>query len=115
MDTLQIDSVDTREHSNGHAHRTFSYDHHRDHDSQVHGHSSDHQTHTQSGLPTTSPALIITLSPHVRSNLPDADVLALTQWASSRVLGAFAKSSCGKDGDSECAEVEVTVGVARAS
>ncbi|KAF8547954.1 hypothetical protein OG21DRAFT_1449764 [Imleria badia] len=64
------------------------------------------------GLRMTSPTLIITLSPHVRLTLPDADVLALTQWASSRVLGAFAKSSCGKDG--ECTEVEVTVGVVRA-
>ena len=49
----------------------------------------------------------------MRPTLPDADVLALTKWASSRVLAAFAKSSGGKDG--ECAEVEVTVGVVRAS
>lgn len=86
--------VDTHAHSNGHAH------------------SSDHPKHTQNALRTTSPALIITLSPHVRPTLPDTDVLALTQWASSRVLGAFARASGGKDG--ECAEVEVTVGVVRA-
>jgi len=87
-------SIDTHAHSNGHAHL------------------GDHPKHTPNGLRTTSPALIITLSPHVRPTLPDTDVLALTQWASSRVLGAFAKTSCGKDG--ECAEVEVTVGVVRA-
>ncbi|KAG8216182.1 hypothetical protein J3R82DRAFT_8205 [Butyriboletus roseoflavus] len=96
--TPQIDSIDTHAHSNGHAHYTHSHD--------LHGHSSDNHKYAQSGLHTTSPALIITLSPHVRSSLPDTDVLALTRWASSRVLEAFAKSSCGRDG--ECAEVEVT-------
>ncbi|KAH0831311.1 hypothetical protein J3R83DRAFT_13955 [Lanmaoa asiatica] len=75
-------------------------------DAHAHGHPSDHPKPTHSGLRKTSPGLIVTLSPHVRSTLPDTDILALTQWASSRVLGAFAKSGCGKD--AECAEVEVT-------
>lgn len=101
---VQVTSPDTHTHSNGHAHHTHSHDH-------ANGHSSDLPKHTQSDPRTTSPALIITLSPHVRSSLPDTDVLALTQWASSRVLGAFAKGNFGKD--RECTDVEVTVGVMR--
>ncbi|KAL4072309.1 hypothetical protein J3A83DRAFT_4092993 [Scleroderma citrinum] len=62
----------------------------------------------------TSPTLIITLSPQVRKDLSDSDVLALTQWACARVHGAFGSGpgsfDCGKG---EIGEVEVTVGVVR--
>ncbi|KAI6111651.1 hypothetical protein EDD16DRAFT_1607300 [Pisolithus croceorrhizus] len=63
-----------------------------------------------------SPTLIITLSPVVRKDLPDLEVLALTQWASSRVYGAFGYGSGTlgtNDRRSEISGVEVTVGVVR--
>ncbi|KAF8452847.1 hypothetical protein L210DRAFT_3639296 [Boletus edulis BED1] len=94
-------SVDAHAQLNGHAHS-------HDHESHTHAYPSDLTKHGQNGQP---PALIITLSPHVRPTLPDVDVLALTKWAQSRVLAAFARNHCGKDG--ECSEVEVTVGVVR--
>ncbi|KAG6329964.1 hypothetical protein ID866_9123 [Astraeus odoratus] len=79
---------------------------HRDN---VHGLRHDHQIHSSD----RSPALIITLSLHVHKDLPDSDILVLTQWASSRVYGAFGYG-LGKAGQSEVGEVEVTVGVVRA-
>lgn len=112
MDARTSDTVDTHAQSNGHAHHTHSQDHHHDHDAHVHSHSSDSPKQNQSDPRTSSPALIITLSPHVRSSLPDADVLALTQWAGSRVRGAFAKGDLDEGG--VLADVEVTVGVVRA-
>ncbi|KIK95824.1 hypothetical protein PAXRUDRAFT_826640 [Paxillus rubicundulus Ve08.2h10] len=119
----EFESRNRHAHSSGHArhHGGHNHDHqhhdhaHNNHD-RTHNHDHDHDHHDHDsnaapkqvlgGLRTTSPALIITLSPHVRSSLADADVLALTQWASARVLMAF-----GKDGKS--GEVEVTVGVVR--
>ncbi|KAF8838727.1 hypothetical protein BDN67DRAFT_1070545 [Paxillus ammoniavirescens] len=120
--TSESESPNGHAHSNGHAHHGgHAHDHqHHDHAHNHHDHSHNHDhahnhhdhysndapKHVLGGLRTTSPALIITLSPRVRSSLADADILALTQWASARMLVAFGKE--GKSG-----EVEVTVGVVR--
>lgn len=94
---MTIDAVGTQTRSNGHAR----------------SHSGDPPKYAPSIVQTTmtSPALIVTLSLHVRTSLPDADILGVTQWASSRVLSAFgrgdASRGCG------CTDVEVTVGVVR--
>ncbi|KAF9237166.1 hypothetical protein BU15DRAFT_49156 [Melanogaster broomeanus] len=91
--------------SNGHAHSNGHSHHLHDH---AHDHHDAHAKHVLGGLQTTSPALIITLSPHVSSSLADTDILRLTQWASARARAAFAKGGSGESG-----EVEVTVGVVR--
>ena len=54
----------------------------------------------------------------MRKDLSDSDVLALTQWASERVRGAFGSGSGfgslgTREGKGEIGEVEVTVGVVR--
>ena len=96
------DILDTHVQLNGHAQHTNSQDHEHEY------------SHDLSKIDprTTSPTLVITLSPHVRSGLSDAEVLTLTKWATSCVLEAFAKSGFGKDRES--VNVEVTVGVVRA-
>ncbi|KAF9225031.1 hypothetical protein BS17DRAFT_61992 [Gyrodon lividus] len=114
-DASKFESCDGHELPNGHSHhhdRAHDHQHHdhahnhHDHDHHTHSHSNDPPKHVLGSLQTTSPVLIVTLSPHVRSSVADADVLALTQWASARVRVAF-----GKEG--EGGEVEVTVGVVR--
>ncbi|KAH7883113.1 hypothetical protein F5I97DRAFT_1831931 [Phlebopus sp. FC_14] len=107
--------------SNGHTSLSGSP---RNQDPNHHHNGQVHQTHQQSrtyprsdhddspGVCTTiSPALIVTLSPHVHRDLADTDMLALTQWASTRVYNAFSKAGSGKE--IETGAVEVTVGVIR--
>ncbi|KAL4067465.1 hypothetical protein V8B97DRAFT_2061682 [Scleroderma yunnanense] len=91
------------DHDHSHDPRNYSLEHEHDHKHRHWVHSSD-----------TSPTLIITLSPQVRKDLSDSDVLALTQWACARVHGAFGSGPGSLDcGKSEIGEVEVTVGVVR--
>ncbi|KAI6161850.1 hypothetical protein EDD17DRAFT_1583172 [Pisolithus thermaeus] len=91
------------------------HDHDRNHgrnDDNFHHHDRDPQIRSSA----LSPILIITLSPVVRKDLPDLEVLALMQWASSRVYGAFGYGSGTlgtNDRRSEISGVEVTVGVVR--
>jgi len=61
---------------------------------------------------STSPQLIITLSPHVLSSLPDEEVLKLTAWAYKRVREAFAVDG-QRSHSGHVVEVEVCVGVLR--
>ncbi|KAI6126563.1 hypothetical protein F5141DRAFT_1081741 [Pisolithus sp. B1] len=67
---------------------------HGRYDDNFHHHDPDsHDRDPQIRSSALSPTLIITLSPVVRKDLPDLEVLALTQWASSRVYGAFGYGS----------------------
>jgi len=61
---------------------------------------------------STSPQLIITLSPHVLSSLPDEEVLKLTAWACKRVREAFAVDG-QRSHSGHGVEVEVCVGILR--
>lgn len=61
---------------------------------------------------STSPQLIITLSPHVLSSLPDEEVLKLTGWACKRVREAFAVDG-QRSHSGHVVEVEVCVGILR--
>lgn len=54
--------------------------------------------------------LVVTLELHVRDDLGDSDVLALTKWAWERCVGALSGGSSVKTRDSR---VEVTIGVVR--
>lgn len=76
------------------------------------GYSLSHSTFSpDSRMSSSPPQLIITLSPHVLSSLPDEEVLKLTRWASERVRGAFADGQRGISGHG--VEVEVCVGILR--
>lgn len=74
---------------------------------------------TNSGLNPRGPAesLVVTLELHVRDDLADDDVLALTKWAWERCIGALrggygrGKVDDGYGHGSD--EAEVTVGVVR--
>ncbi|KIO01554.1 hypothetical protein M404DRAFT_1002978 [Pisolithus tinctorius Marx 270] len=116
-------SIRPRRHTitNNHAH----HDHDRSHGHNGHNqlvphhdlHNCDHDPQIRSDDSDLSPTLIVTISPVVRKDLPDSEVLALTQWASSRVYGAFGYIGSGSlgtnDRRSEISGVEVTVGVVR--
>ncbi|KAG5651787.1 hypothetical protein H0H81_007399 [Sphagnurus paluster] len=66
---------------------------------------------TFGGKPATAAVspLVVTLELHVRQDLGDDDVLALTRWAWEMCAGALG----GRDGRAEGRAVEVTVGVVR--
>ncbi|KAI6020290.1 hypothetical protein BKA83DRAFT_4298838 [Pisolithus microcarpus] len=113
-------SIRPRRHTIASTHARY-HDHDRSHnrndDNFDHRDSDNHDRDPQIRSSfTPSPTLIITLSPVVRKGLPDKEVLALTQWASSRVYGAFGYGSGSlgtNDRRSEISGVEVTVGVVR--
>ncbi|KAI6041612.1 hypothetical protein EDC04DRAFT_2667224 [Pisolithus marmoratus] len=101
-------STNHMHHDHDRSHCRNDHSHHRDLD------NHDHDPQVRSS--DLSPTLIITLSPVVRKDLPDVEVIGLTQWASSRVYGAFGYGSGTlgtNDRRSEVSGVEVTVGVVR--
>ncbi|OAX36465.1 hypothetical protein K503DRAFT_867554 [Rhizopogon vinicolor AM-OR11-026] len=73
--------------------------------------SAANDTWTKEMDGSASSQLIITLSPHVPSEVLDEEVLKLTRWACERVRGAFAAD--GHRGHGHGVEVEVCVGVLR--
>ncbi|EIW79523.1 hypothetical protein CONPUDRAFT_166279 [Coniophora puteana RWD-64-598 SS2] len=99
---------------NGDPHE-HEHDHGANGSSILNSHSPVSSQNGHSRTQTQAPSLVITLAPHVKKELGDADVLALTRWASERVRKVFALGSVGALalGFASGVEVEVTVGVVR--
>ncbi|KAF5339690.1 hypothetical protein D9758_014899 [Tetrapyrgos nigripes] len=63
------------------------------------------------GLGASGEELVVTLELHVRSDLGDDDLLALTRWTWERVVGALQGGHAGKAGNG--VKADVTVGIVK--